>query len=217
MVGRSDETRVGPTAPYEILSVNAADPREKMTRSRAGIGRIAAVVVVAVMVVIMVGVGGFFAAQGPPVTSSPQAAGSTSQGPAPTNQSSLASSTESTCTAGSSAPPCGCTLVSSNVNGTLYLSPHPQVGDDVCLQASLNDSAMVTLTVTSSAGSTMFSGKCAATPPPGAPQPTGDTCTSFWDTAKPDPKGNPVEPGTYTLAATGSSGTVQLEASFTLS
>jgi hypothetical protein len=185
-----------------------------MARSRTGIGKVGAVAVVAVMVVVVVAVGGFFASQGPPVTLSPQTAVLSSQ---------TSSTTESTCAAGAtvvenltaSGPPCGCVLVVSNSNGTLYLSPNPKAGDDVCIQATLADSAQVVLKVTDSAGSVVFSDQCAATG--GAGPSNGDTCLSLWNTANPDLQGKAVEPGVYLLVATGSSGGVQLEANLTLS
>jgi len=169
----------------------------------------AAGVVVVVMVVMVVAVGGFFASQGPPVTQPPQ-----------TSQTS--STTESTCGAGaavvenltSSAPPCGCALAVSNSNGSLYVSPNPKVGDDVCIEATLSSSTEVLLKVTNSTGSVVFSDQCVATG--GAGPSNGDTCSSLWNTANPDPHGGAIEPGTYLLAATGGSGAVELEANFTL-
>jgi hypothetical protein len=194
--------------------------------SRSGVGRIAAAAVIIAMIVMVVGIGGFFGSQGPPVTLTTQTVVSTSQTSSPTSNSSSASSTtESTCTAaanvtatvGSSTPPCGCALVDSNSNGSLYVSPNPKIGDNVCVDASLIDSAQISLSITNSTGSVVFSTVCVATPPPGAPPPTGDTCTAFWNTANPDPEGNVIYPGTYHLVAKGSSATAQLEASFTLS
>ncbi len=187
--------------------------------SRNGIGKIAAAVIVIAMVAIVVGAGGFFASQGPPVTLTPETIVSTS------HPSSSASATQSTCTAGAtvtesigqSGPPCGCVLVDSNSNGSLYVSPDPKVGDSVCVEASLDDSAQVSLSITNSAGSVVFSGVCVATGQTRAPAPTGDTCTAFWNTANPDPQGNAIEAGNYHLVASGSTSAVQLEANFTLS
>jgi hypothetical protein len=44
---------------------------------------------------------------------------------------------------------------------------------------------------------------------------TGDSCLAFWNTAQPDPRGNPIQPGDYELIATGDS--QSLRANFTLS
>ena len=192
--------------------------------SRRGIGRIAAVAIVLVMVAMVVGVGGFFASQGPPEKQSAQQIISSELAASSTTQfSSVSSTTESTCTAGatvtvavgSSAPPCGCALLDSNSNGTLYVSPNPTVGDNVCIQATVRGSAEVFLTVTNSTGSLVFSDQCAATE--GAGPSSGDTCLSLWNTANPDPQGNAIEPGTYHLAASGASSTVELQGDFTLS
>lgn len=114
-------------------------------------------------------------------------------------------------------PPCGCALADSNSDGTLYVSTNTIVGDNVCMTASLEHSAGVYLRVTNATGSLVFSGNCVALPPPGAPPPTGDTCTAYWDTAKPDPQGNPIEPGSYRLIASGGEGSqALLEANFSL-
>jgi len=85
------------------------------------------------------------------------------------------------------------------------------------MTASLNDSPQVNLSIINSSGSVMFSGSCVASPPPGAPSPTGDTCTAYWDTATPDPQGNPVEPGAYRLTVSDLEGSQVLETNFTLS
>ena len=188
--------------------------------SRNGIGKTAAAVTAIVMVVIVVGIGGFFGSQGPPVTHSPPTTYTASQ-----TSSSASATTQSTCTVGGtvtesidqSGPPCGCVLVDSNSNGSLYVSPNPKVGDNVCVEASLNDSAQVSLSITNSTGSVVFSSACVATGQTRAPAPTGDTCMVLWNTANPDPQGNAIEPGTYHLVASGSSAAVQLEANFTLS
>lgn len=183
-----------------------------MGRSRTGIGKVAALVVVVVMALVVVGVGGFFASQGPPVTLTPE-----------TVALSQTSSTQSTCAAGetvvgnltASGPQCGCVLVVSNSNGSLYLSPNPKAGGIVCMQANLTDSAQVALKVTDSAGGTVFSDQCVTTQ--GGVLSSGDTCLTLWNTASPDLEGKAVEPGAYLLVATGASGAVQLEANFTLS
>jgi hypothetical protein len=196
---------------------------DRAKTSRRGIGKIGAALVVVVMAAMVVGVGGFFASQGPPeklsaqqIISSELASSSASQ------YSSASSTTQTTCsagatinvTAGSSSPPCGCALVDSNSNGSLYLSPNPKVGDNVCILATLSGSSEVFLKITNSTGSLMFSDQCAAS---GAGPSNGDTCLSLWNTATPDPHGNAIEPGTYRLVATGSSAAVQLEVNFTLS
>ena len=115
-------------------------------------------------------------------------------------------------------PPCGCVLVDSNANGSLYASPSPEVGDVLSITASLNGSPQVYLSVTNASGSVVFSGLCVATPPPGAPTPTGDECTVYWNTANPDPQGNAIRPGTYLLAASDFEGSPPvLEANLALS
>ncbi|MDA4119700.1 MAG: hypothetical protein OK436_03840, partial [Thaumarchaeota archaeon] len=64
----------------------------------------------------------------------------------------------------------------------------------------------------------VFSGTCVASQQPGAPPPTGDTCTAYWNTAKPDPHGNPIGPGTYLLIASDYEGSpAVLQANLTLS
>jgi hypothetical protein len=113
--------------------------------------------------------------------------------------------------------PCGCALADSNSYGSLYVSSDSRVGDYVCMRASLNDSPQVYLSIKDSAGSVVFSGSCVASGAPGAPSPTGDTCTAYWDTASPDPQGNTIGPGTYLLTASDYQGAVVLEANFTLS
>ena len=77
----------------------------------------------------------------------------------------------------------------------------------------------VYLSITNSTGSVVFSpAPCVATGVTGAPAPTGDTCTAFWNTAKPDPQGNAIEPGTYHLVAGDYQGSpAVLEANLTLS
>jgi len=189
--------------------------------SRIGIGKIGAAVIVVVMIVMVVGIGGFFGSQGPPVTSSIQATVSksqTSSSASPTSQSSsLSSTTQTTCTAGGtvtvnvgqSGPPCGCQLVDSDASGSLYVSPNAKVGDNVCAEASLKNTSEVSMTITNSSGSVVFSATCAASG--GAGPATGDTCTAFWNTANPDPQGNAITAGTYHLVSG------DLEANFTLS
>lgn len=115
-------------------------------------------------------------------------------------------------------PPCGCALVDSNSNGSLYVSTNSKVGDIVCITAALNNSPQVYLSITNSAGGVVFSGSCVASQLPGAPSPKGDTCAAYWDTSKPDLQGNPIEPGTYHLIASDYEGSpVVLETNFTLS
>src|SRR5271170_1704317 len=156
----------------------------------------------------------------------------TNPGSQPSTISSSLSTSQSTCaaspgqTANSSytvtvtanEPGCGCTLVDSNSHGTLCVSTDADVGDNVFLAASLNDSDTVAFTITNSTGSVVFQtiacvgGGEFATPPS-----TGVGCGTDWDTAAPDPQGNPIAPGTYTLAATDSQGSpIILEANFTL-
>jgi hypothetical protein len=192
---------------------------------KAAIGR--EVVALGAVAIIVVAVATYFSVAnpgGPASTQAPPASTSTSQ----SIQSTLQSTTQSTCSAsgsgatvtvtvGQSAPPCGCALVDSNSNGSLYISPSPRVGDNVCIQASLRTSPQVFLKVTDSNGSVVFSDHCAAIGQTSAPAPTGDTCLSFWNTAKPDPRGNAIRAGTYRLVAGGSSSTVSLKANFTLS
>ena len=198
-----------------------------MAKSRSGIGKIGAAVVVVVMVAMVVGVGGFFASQGPPeklsaqqIISSELAASSTSQ------YSSVSSTTESTCTAGAtvtettgpSAPPCGCVLVDSNSNGSLYASPDPKVGDDVCVGAYFSDSDQAHVSITNSSGSLVFSASCFASQAPAASgSPANESCLALWNTANPDPQGDAIGAGTYHLVATGSSKADSLGANLTLS
>lgn len=195
-----------------------------MTRaSRSGIGKIAAAAVVLVMVAMVIGVGGFFGSQGPPEKLSAQQIISLELASSSTTQSTCAvpapesgNTTTITVTAGQF-PPCGCTLVDSNSNGSLYVSTNSEVGDDVCMTASLDNASGVSLSVTNSTGSVVFStGACIASTPPGGPPPTGISCTAYWDTSKPDPQGNPIESGTYLLIASVGSAVV-LEAEFALS
>jgi hypothetical protein len=203
--------------------------------SRKGIGKIATAATVIAMIVIVVGVGTFFGSQGPPVTDSPPTtftASQTSSSISATNQTSSSSSTtQSTCTVPNSGsgnvtitvtaefPPCGCTLVDSNANGSLYVSSNAKVGDNVCISASLDNSASVYLSVMNPDGSVVFSaGTCVASPPPGASPPTGDSCTAYWNTANPGSQVNPIKPGTYLLAASDYEGSaIAIEANFTLS
>jgi len=199
--------------------------------SRRGIGKIAAAAIVVAMVAIVAGAGAFFGSQGPPERLSAQQIISLGLASSSTSQSySVSSTTQSTCAiqaseSGNSTtitvtngqfPPCGCTLVDSNSNGSLYVSTNAKVGDIVCITASLDNSSGVSLSVTNSTGSVVFStGTCIASTTAGAPPPTGISCTAYWDTSKPDPQGNPIESGTYLLIASVSSAVV-LEAEFTL-
>jgi hypothetical protein len=190
--------------------------------SRKGIGKVAAAAVVFVMLALVVGVGGFFASQGPPEKLSAQQIISM--------ELSASSRTESTCTilasesgnattitASAQFPPCGCTLVDSNSSGSLYVSTNAKAGDLVCIAASLDNSSGVSFSVKNSTGNVVFSTvTCVASPSPGAPPPTGVSCSAFWDTSNPDPQGNPVGSGSYLLTASAGSEVV-LEAQFTLS
>jgi hypothetical protein len=195
--------------------------------SRKGIGKIGAAAIVVLMVAVVVGVGGFFASQGPPeklsaqqIISSELAASSTSQ------YSPVSPATESTCTAGATAtetigpspPPCGCALVDSSPDGSLYASPNPKVGDDVCLEAYFSDSDQAQFSITNSAGSLVFSASCLAGQAPATSgSPANESCLAFWNTSKPDPQGNAIGAGVYHLVATGSSGDESLEANLTIS
>jgi hypothetical protein len=151
-------------------------------------------------------------------------------GPAITNSSSP--STSSTCAAspgqtGNSSytvtvtaneSSCYCALVASNSHGMLYVTTDAEVGDNVCLAAMLNDSDTVAFTITDSAGSVVFqTAGCVGGAQFAIPPSTGVGCGADWDTASPDPQGNPIAPGTYTLAATDVTGSpIVLEANFTL-
>jgi hypothetical protein len=122
--------------------------------------------------------------------------------------------------AGGTWPGCDCTLVASNSHGLLYVSTEANVGDLVCLAASLSDSDTVAFTITNSTGSVILQ-----TPfcthsggAPGRPPSTGISCRNSWDTAAPDAHGDAVKAETYHLVASdiqGSPGV--LEANFTLS
>jgi hypothetical protein len=195
--------------------------------SRGGIGKIAAVGMVIAMVAIVVGLGGFFASQGPPekmtaqqIIASELAASSTSQ------YSSVSSTAQPTCTAGatvtelidSSAPPCGCVLVDSNSNGSLYASPNPKVGDSVCLEAYFSDSDQAQFSITNSTGSLVFSASCLAGQAPATSgNPAKESCLAFWNTSNSDPQGNAIGAGVYHLVATSLSADDTLEANLTLS
>jgi hypothetical protein len=115
-------------------------------------------------------------------------------------------------------PPSGCALVASNSNGSLYASTDAEVGDSVCVAASLNNSSEVYLGIMNSTGGVVFSGSCVATASPGAPSPKGDTCTAYWNTASTSPQGKSIQPGVYLLVARDYEGVAAaLEANFTLS
>ena len=198
-----------------------------MTRSpRIGIGKIAAAAVVVVMIALVVGVGGFFASQGPPEKQSAQQIISSELAASATSQhSSVSSNTESTCTAGAtvtetigpSAPPCGCALVDSNSSGSLYASPNPKVGDNVCLEAYFGDSDQAQFSITNSTGSIVFSASCLASQAPATDgNPGNESCLAFWNTSNPDPQGNAIGAGVYRVSATGSSADDSLEANLTL-
>jgi len=178
--------------------------RPKTYQRRAVSTAIIALVAVAIIVVAAVA---YFSVSNPapatgPVVQSTSSASQTPTTSTTTSQSTPQSTIQSTCSAGgtitetvgNSGPPCGCVLVDSTSSGTLYVSSNPKVGDNVCVQASLNDSPQVYLSITNSIGSVVFSGLCVATGVTGAPAPTGDTCTAFWNTAEPDPQGNAIEP-----------------------
>jgi len=137
------------------------------------------------------------------------------------------STTQSTCSAGgtvtvtvgSSGPPCGCEPVESNANGTLYVSPNANVGDNVCVEAFLKGAGGVFLSIANSSGSVVFSSECVVVGGGfggGGPSP-GDSCTTFWDTSRPDPQGMAIVSETYVLSASVSpSSSISLEANFTL-
>jgi len=196
---------------------------------RRGVGKIAATVVVIAMVAMMVGVGGFFASQGPPERLSAQQIISLSLQLASSSVSqsySVSSTTQSTCAAdatatetiGSSAPACGCVLVDSNSNGSLYVSPNPKVGDNVCVEAQFSDSDQANFSITNSTGSLVFTASCIASQAPDANGgPANESCLAFWNTANPDPQGNAIRAGSYRLVATGTSAADSLGANFTLS
>jgi hypothetical protein len=195
--------------------------------SRRGVGKIAATAVVIVMVAMMVGVGGFFASQSPPERLSAQQIISLQLASSSVSQTqSVSSSAQSTCpagatfaeTIGSSAPACGCALVDSNSNGSLYVSPDPKVGDDVCVQAYFSDSGQAHFSITNSTGSLVFSASCVAGQAPGTSGgPADESCLAFWNTANPDPQGDAIGAGSYRLVATGASAADSLGANFTLS
>jgi hypothetical protein len=195
--------------------------------SRRGIGKIAAVAIVVVMVAIVAGAGAFFGSQGPPERLSAQQIISLQLASSSVSQSySVTSATQSTCAAdatatetiGSFAPACGCVLVDSNTNGSLYVSPNPKVGDNVCVEAQFTDSDQAYFRITNSTGSSVFTASCIASQAPatsgGA---SSGACLALWNTANPDPEGNAIEAGAYRLVATGPSTTDSLEANFTLS
>jgi hypothetical protein len=194
----------------------AKSQRPAIGRAVIALGAVAIIVVAAVAYFSLTSPGGSTATQTP--TPSTGASHSATQ-----------SATQSTCTVPSSGnvtvtvtagqfPPCGCSLVDSNSNGSLYVSTSAKVGDNVCITASLNNSPQVNLSVKNSIGVVLFSGTCVASQPPGASPPTGDTCTAYWNTANPDPRGNPIEPGTYLLVASDyQSSPAVLEANLTLS
>jgi hypothetical protein len=190
-----------------------------MAKARRGIGRIAAAAIVVMMVAIVVGAGAFFGSQGPPEKLSAQqiismelASSSTTQSTCQILESESGNTTTVTATAGQF-PPCGCTLVDSNSNGSLYVSTTAEVGDVVCITASLDNSSEVYLSVANSTGSVVFSPVACIAGGPSA----GDTCTAYWDTAQPSPQGSPIGPGVYRVMASDYQGSpVVLEANFTL-
>jgi hypothetical protein len=179
-----------------------------------------ALAAVAVLVIIAVA-GGYWAYASVP---RPNPGGTMNPGTTSISTGTLTSPPSSSVSSSSTDTPqsssCGSnvTLEDSNSNGSLYVSSNAEVGDSMCMTASLNDSPQVHLSIINSSGNVMFSGSCVATPPPGAPPPTGDTCTAYWDTASPDPQGNPIEPGAYRLTVSDFEGSPEvLETNFTLS
>jgi hypothetical protein len=195
--------------------------------SRRGTGKIAAAAIVVAMVAIVVGAGAFFGSQGPPERLSAQQIISLELASSSVSQTySVSSTTQSTCgkgataaeTFGSSAPACGCVLADSNSNGSLYVSPNPKVGDNVCLEAHFDDSDQAYFSITNSTGSLVFSASCfASQPPETSGGPANESCLALWNTANPDPQGNAIGAGAYHLVATGPSAADSLEANFTLS
>ena len=97
----------------------------------------------------------------------------------------------------------------SNSNGTLYVSTNAVVGDDVCIAASMSKSPIVSFEVIGPTGVFLSTPGCHNSAF------TAVSCEAFWDTAQPDPRGNPIQPGDYELIATGDS--QSLRANFTLS
>jgi hypothetical protein len=175
----------------------------------------------------VVGAGAFFGSQGPPERLSAQQIISLELASSSVSQtSSISSTTQSTCgtsatvteTIGSSAPACGCVLVDSNSNGSLYVSPNPKVGDNVCVEAYFSDSDRAYFSITNSTGSLVFSVSCFASQAPNTSGgPANESCLALWNTANPDPGGNAIGAGAYRLVATGPSAADSLEANFTLS
>jgi hypothetical protein len=106
-------------------------------------------------------------------------------------------------------PGCACALVDSNSNGTLYVSTNAVVGDDVCIAASMSKSTVVSFEVVGPTGVFLSTPGCVNSAG------TAVSCSDFWDTAQPDPRGNQIQPGDYELIATGDS--QSLRANFTLS
>jgi len=108
-------------------------------------------------------------------------------------------------------PPCSCALVDSNSNGTLYVSTNAVVGDDVCIAASMTESPIVSFEVIGPAGVYLSTPGCMNSAF------TAVSCEADWDTAQPDPRGNPIQPGSYELIASDGEGSrAVLEANFTL-
>jgi hypothetical protein len=194
---------------------------------RRGIGKIAATLIVVMMVAIVVGAGAFFGSQGPPERLSAQQIISLQQASSSVSQAySVTSTTQSTCAAdatatetiGSSAPACGCALVDSNSNGSLYVSPNPKVGDNVCVEAQFSDSDQASFSITNSTGSLVFTASCFASQAPVASEgPSSESCLALWNTANPDPEGNAIGAGDYRLVATSAPAADSLAANFTLS
>jgi hypothetical protein len=165
-----------------------------MMSQRAAIGR--AVIALGVVVVIVFTAVAYSTVLpgGPAVVESMSSSTETAQTPTSSAGASLSTSRsaiQSTCTVPPSGignftitvtagqfPPCGCVLVDSNSNGSLYVSSNAKVGDNVCITASLNHSPQVNLSVENSTGSVVFSGTCITSKPQGAHSLTGVTCTA---------------------------------------
>ena len=104
---------------------------------------------------------------------------------------------------------CGFSRVDSNSNGTLYVSTNAVVGDDVCIAASMSKSTIVSFEVIGPTGVFLSTPGCINSAF------TAVSCEASWNTARPDPRGNTIQPGDYELIATGD--LQSLRANFTLS
>jgi hypothetical protein len=180
--------------------------------------------VVAIIVVSAIGYVAITNPAGPSTAQSPSTGTTqstlTSNSSDSSTQSSVRTINQTTCTGnvteglGITWPSCGCALVDSTSSGSLYVQSNLKVGDDVCIAAAMNGTSSVSFTITNSTGSRMFTGVCAATGGMGNQPVTGDSCLALWNTAQPDPRGNPIQPGDYELTAIGDS--QSLRANFTL-